>query len=101
MNAFLTAWAQQVPETVPREGTRWCPGCDMMGWGHMGGWGALMMILFWVVVIGAVALLVRALLTGRGGQPEGGSAIDILKKRYARGEISREEFERLKGEILA
>jgi len=54
------------------------------------------MLLFWVVVIALGVWLFRWLAEesrGRRG-PEGrDSALDILRERYARGEISREEFD--------
>ena len=61
----------------------------MMGSGF--GFGGVGMILVWVVIIGAVVLLVRALA---GSQVGGGrSARQALDERFARGEIDREEYE--------
>lgn len=52
------------------------------------------MLLFWVGIIAAIAIAVRYGLGGRRAYPRGGdSPEDILKKRYARGEIDREEYE--------
>jgi putative membrane protein len=53
-----------------------------------------------VLVVWGVAALVkdRPGTAGRGEQSE--SAMDILKKRYARGEISKEEFEERKKDLL-
>jgi putative membrane protein len=54
------------------------------------------MILVWIVIIGAVVLLVRALAGGQwgGGQACGGrSARQVLDERFARGEIDRDEYE--------
>ncbi len=67
-----------------------CPG--MMGWGWFGG---IMMGIVWIGAIIVIVLLIRRLLaSGAGGVRGGeGSALDILKKRYARGEINKEEFE--------
>jgi len=71
---------------------------------HMwaGGWhgwffGPLMMILFIIVAVVVVVLLVRWLGgPGHGASQhdrQGKSPLDILKERYARGEIDKEEFE--------
>lgn len=84
----------------------------MGGWG--GSWGALgwlWMILMWLVPIGIIvglAYLFINLSSGRsaaGRNPVGvtevpESALDVLKKRYARGEITSEDFRRMKHELL-
>jgi putative membrane protein len=90
-------WAQQPPEP-----SRYGYGPYMMDWG--GGWygmifGPLFMILVLALVIAVAVLLVRWL----GGpwqsvQPPhhmqpGRTPLDILKERYARGEIDKQEFE--------
>lgn len=76
-----------------------------MGPGWMwGGPGIWMMVgmLFWVLlIVGVVLLAIWAVLrfaTGRTGKVEE-SALDILNKRYARGEIGREEYEEKKKAI--
>ena len=76
------------------------------GWNHMGngagwgmGFGGVYMILFWVVIIVAVVMLVKWLAGGPSridDQPREKSALDILKERYSRGEIGKEEFEQKK-----
>lgn len=76
---------------------------DRFGIGHgmMGGWGwglmPLSMLLFWGLVIWAAVLLIRWL--GRPGEPEPDSPLGLLSKRYAGGEISREEFEEKRRDI--
>jgi putative membrane protein len=66
-------------------------------WGHpmWGVWGlgmGFMMLTFWILVIVAVVFLVRW-LAAQGRAPGADPALDILRQRYARGEINREEFE--------
>ena len=69
----------------------------------MWGFGWLGMIIFWIVVIFFIALVVKWLLQqGRAkprGPAQGESALEILKKRYARGEINKEEFEQMKKDL--
>ena len=75
----------------------WTPGPWGMHpmWGWWGIWGIGMMLfvfLFWGLVIVALVLGIRWLV--RQGRPEAGdSALALLRQRYARGEINREEFE--------
>lgn len=67
----------------------------MWGWGF-GLLGFISIILWWVLVIALVIWLVKWF----GGKGETGSrAIDVLKERYARGEISKEEFESKKRDL--
>jgi putative membrane protein len=58
-----------------------------------GGFGfpGLGMVLLWVVIIGAVVLLIRAFAGGALGG--GKRASQVLDERFARGEIEREEYE--------
>jgi putative membrane protein len=89
-------WAQ-----APSDPERYGYGPHMMGWG--GGWygmifGPLFMILVLAVVIAIAVLLVRWLGGPWHGpashqSPTGRAPLDILKERFARGEIDKEEFE--------
>jgi putative membrane protein len=61
----------------------------------MWGWGMVPMTLFWLVILGLVIWLIFRLV--ERGRPPGdagrGRAEEILKERYARGEIDRETFQ--------
>ena len=79
-----------------------------MMWGYDGGWGwwswmgLVHGVLWWVLLILGIIVLVRWIgrSDDRGpGSEERETALDILKKRYARGEIGREEFEQKKRDI--
>jgi putative membrane protein len=73
-------------------------GNPMMGYNGWGGFGWIFMIVFWVLIILGVVALVRYL--GRSGQQEEHrTPLDILKERYARGEINKKEFEEKKKDI--
>lgn len=73
------------------------------GWDHMHGygygtgwmwlWGPIMMI-FWIAVLGVIVWMVVRALDNRRPVPPGGAdrAREILAERYARGEISTEEY---------
>jgi putative membrane protein len=74
----------------------------MMGGFGFGGmlFGGLLMLVFWALVIGGVVWLIVTL--ARGGtsastMPAAGQTpLDILKVRYAKGEITKEQFEEMK-----
>ncbi len=71
-------------------------GMHMM-WGTFGIGMMLFMLVFWVLVILGIVVLIRWAWTSMGGAAQKGefaeTALDILEKRYARGEIDKEEFE--------
>jgi putative membrane protein len=69
-----------------------------MGYGMWFGW------IIWVVIIGLIVYLIVKLTTQKGGGGQQGPSqetpLDVLKKRYARGEISKEEFESIKKDLM-
>lgn len=69
------------------------------GWGM--GFGGLFMILFWILVIVGIVVLVKWLVdqssTAKGLRDK--SPLDILRERYARGEINREEYEQKRRDL--
>ena len=66
---------------------------DGMGWWMA--FGGVWMVIFWG---GIIALIVWGIkkLTERGSSTEKEKPLEIAKERYAKGEISREEFEQIK-----
>jgi putative membrane protein len=87
------------------------------GFGMGGGWifGGLMMLLFWVAVIGLVVWAIWAFSRRQSGRvdyqnasqasslqasteraAQGDRALQIAKERYARGEISREQYDEIR-----
>ena len=79
----------------------------MMGFGMgFGMLGLLFMFLFWGALIFGAVWLVRAIFTSNSGQNpsapqpgQGSNPLDILAQRYARGEITREQYEIMKQDL--
>ena len=70
----------------------------MSGWGGFGLLGWIPMVLFWIVLILGVVALLRYL--GRSGQQQDDKTpLEILKERYAKGEIDKKKFEEMKKEV--
>ena len=80
--------------------------CPMDGWRYMMSFwhgGMFMWILFLVIIVVAIYLILQSTKSSESGssfkEVPRGTAIDILKKRYAEGEIIKEEFERMKKDL--
>ena len=86
-------------------------GWGMMGPGMMGGYGAqgfgftplgaILPLVFWALIIAGGVLLVLWFVRGGAGRTaaSGESALDILKTRYAKGEITKEQFDAMKRDL--
>jgi len=74
------------------------PYYNMMGFG--GFFGGTFMLLFWVPVIVGVVFLIKYLAKSEVKSNEK-TSLDILKERYAKGEINKEEFEQKKKDLTA
>jgi|GEM_PF-458010 len=78
------------------------PGFGMMGPGFgYGGWGifgGVFMLLFWALIIVLAVYLIKHLAGDKKKDTEN-EAMKILMERYARGEITKEELEKMKSDI--
>lgn len=82
-------------------------GGGMMGPGMMGGFGwglgmPIFMVLFWGLIIWGIVALVRGVASPARDDAtryQAESSLEVLKKRYARGDISKEEYEEKKRDL--
>ena len=77
----------------------WC-WHEGMGWWMV--FGGILMVVFWGGLIGLVVWGISRLIQGSDSGPSSGQrrdALDIAKERYAKGEISREQFEQIKKDL--
>lgn len=75
----------------------------MMPYGY-GGWmafGWFTMLVFWVLIIAGIIAVIRWAGTRNIPSPRGtgDTALEILKRRYASGEITKEQYETMKRDI--
>lgn len=87
----------------------------MDGWGGYGdgmGIGGILMMVFWIAIITAIVLFVVWLVRQVTSSPAPGALgaptphatetpLDVLKSRYARGEIDKAEFEEKKRDLTS
>lgn len=81
-----------------------------MGWGNMMGWGGgpswmwggwVVMAVLWFLIIMGIVFLIRWIVSEtRRGEARGETPMDILKKRYAHGEIDKAQYEQMKKDIM-
>ncbi len=75
----------------------WGGGMHPMWWG----WGIgmmLMMLIFWGLIIAGLVILIRWLLS-QSRESRYDSALEILRQRFARGEINKEQFASMKRDL--
>lgn len=75
----------------------------MMGYyGWDGGWGLFgmaHMLVWWILIILGIVVLAKLAFGNRRGDSGEDRALFILRERYARGEISKEEFDARKRDL--
>lgn len=80
--------------------TNWAGRTMMNGWGMMSGWSGISwvwMLVWYVLVVALIALGVRWLVRVRHAPHR--SSLEIIKERYAKGELSKEHFEEMRKEL--
>ncbi|MBS0013906.1 MAG: SHOCT domain-containing protein [Desulfobacterales bacterium] len=86
----------------------WHMGPGMMGgYGMMGWFGGIFTLVVWILIIVGLVLLIKWLVQSTRSEPGGLSgtgvatsrALEILRERYARGEIDKAEFEEKKKDL--
>ncbi|WP_207655697.1 SHOCT domain-containing protein [Vallitalea okinawensis] len=66
---------------------------NWFGYNAMNGWGGIGMMIFWVIIIIALIYFFSKNRTTISAPYSESNALSILQERYARGEISDEEYE--------
>lgn len=71
----------------------------MMGWR---GFGGIFMIFWWVLIVAGIVLFIRWVVneSTKSSRKDEKSALDILRERYAKGEINKKEFEEKKKDLI-
>ncbi len=99
-----TIGVDAVVDMHPPDGTTEPAPLQMMdgdgGWHMGGGWWIVMPIMMVVFWGGVIAVVVWGVRQFAGDQRRGGSALDIARERLARGEITKEEFDRIRGDLV-
>jgi len=67
---------------------------------NYGIWGGIMMFVFWIAIIVGVVFLIKWIISqNQTNERKDENPLDILKRRYAKGEITKEEFEEVKRDL--
>ena len=74
-------------------------GNNLMGWGF-GFYGWIFMVLIWAMIIIGIVFFIKWFMTKSSDlHNQDKSPIEILKERYAKGEIDKKEFENIKKDL--
>ncbi len=97
MNGFVFA----ADQTFTSSG--WSGRTMMSGWDIMAGWSAIdwfWMLAWYLMAVAIIVLGVRWLVNTRHMHISHRSSLEILKERYAKGELNKEHFEEMRKELL-
>lgn len=67
--------------------------------GNDWGWGFFMMVLWFLFFVAVAVIMVHLLKNHHIGEARNTDPLDIIKERYAKGEINKEQFEQLKKDL--
>lgn len=67
--------------------------------GNDSGWGIFMMLFWLVVLVAIIYVVIRLFKSHESNTNQNTDPVDIAKKRYAKGEITKEQFEQLKKDL--
>lgn len=111
MNMMMGGWSASAPpwqdgsslstlNNNANNNMMWGLGNNPMGFGF-GLFGWVFMLLFWVLIVAGVVILIKWLTAqSRGSHDREKSPLEILKERYAKGEIDKKEFEDRKKDLI-
>jgi putative membrane protein len=68
-----------------------------MGWWMV--FGGIWMIIFWGAIIALIVWGIRRLTRHGGGSVNKGTPVEIAKERYAKGEITKAQYEQIKKDL--
>lgn len=89
---FVLAHAQD--EVIGFSHHSMMPGAGLFSYGGWLAWP--LMLIIWILIISGIIWLIKIISSPKGDNKD---AIDELKSRLAKGEIDKEEFEKIKKEI--
>ncbi|MFT6916676.1 MAG: putative membrane protein [Motiliproteus sp.] len=77
----------------------WTNMMNGQGWNGMGMGMGIGMVIFWILVIILIVALLRRVLGADRDKRQAKSALEILRERYASGEINKDEYEQKKHDL--
>ena len=73
---------------------------DWSGWSWSMGLGGIFMIFFWMLIVIGIVAVAKWLSSSNGLGDSSKRPLEILQERYARGEITRDEYEQMRQDLV-